>query len=380
MVFELAVVIFVIVLFLRNFRAAVGPICIRLLSTLFTVLPLAAFNQTINLFSLAGLFIAIGAIGDATIVIVENCTAELSKHSNPSSAEKREILIRSIATVAKPLLFSLLIIFASFLPVFFLEERESRLFNPLAYSKTFAMAFSTLLTLFLLPVIIVWIFIRKTATPQNYQESAPVRIYRATLNKVIRYRYAFTAAVIVVSISAALLFRDIQKDFMPETDEGSILYMPTTLPGLPAREAGWILQQMDKKLKQFPEVDRVFGKLGRADTSSDPAPVTMIETTILLQPKSKWRRGMTKEKLAAEMDQAMQFVGYVNTWVQPIRARVMMQSTGIPTPVGIKVKGAEISVIEEIFATDRRTASSVPWYKLRHRRAHIGGLLRRCAA
>ena len=348
LVAELVVLIIVTFLFLRNFRTAAGPIVILLLSTLFTVLPLAVFDQTINLFSLAGLCIAIGEIADATIVIVENCTAELSMHAYVTSEEKRGILIRSIARVAKPLLFSLLIILASFLPVFFLEQREARLFDPLAFSKTFAMAFSTLLTLFLLPIVVMWIFKRETATSRNFQESAAVRLYRSALNTVIRYRYAFTIAGLLTLIPAAVLLSGFQKDFMPETDEGSILYMPTTLPGLPNREAGWVLQQMDKKLKALPEVERVFGKIGRADTSTDPAPLTMVETTVLLEPKSKWRSGMTKEKLVAEMDKALQTVGYVNSWVQPIRARVMMQSTGIQTPVGIKVKGPDISMIEEI--------------------------------
>src|SRR6185295_16948263 len=262
--------------------------------------------------------------------------------------ERQEILIRSIASVIKPLLFSLLIILASFLPVFFLEEREARLFDPLAYSKTFAMAFSTLLTLFLLPPIVVWIFKRETIARHNFQESRAVRAYRAALTTVIGYRYAFTAAGLLVLIPAVVMLRSVPGDFLPEIDEGSILYMPTTLPGLPNREAGWIVQQMDKKLKELPEVERVFGKIGRADTSTDPAPLTMIETTVLLQPKAKWRKGMTKEKLVVEMDQAAETLGYVNAWVQPVRARVMMQSTGIQTPVGVKVTGPEVSVIEDV--------------------------------
>jgi Cu(I)/Ag(I) efflux system membrane protein CusA/SilA len=345
---ELIVLIVVTLLFLRNFRTSLGPITVLLLSTLFTALPLVLFRQTINLFSLAGLCIAIGEIADATIVIVENCTAELALHVSPSFRQKQEILVRSMAKVTKPLLFSLLIILVSFLPVFFFDVREARLFDPLAYSKTFAMAFSTLLTIFLLPAIVVWIFKYQATGPRNFQESKPVRIYRSALHSVIRYRYAFTGVGLLVLIPAAVLLGGFQKDFMPETDEGSILYMPTTLPGLPNKEAGWILQQMDKRLKQFPEVERVFGKIGRADTSTDPAPLTMIETTILLKPKSAWRRGMTKDKLVAEMDKSLQTIGYVNTWVQPIRARFMMQSTGIQTPVGVKVKGPEISVVEEL--------------------------------
>ena len=425
---ELLVLILVTALFLRNLRTAVGPISILLLSVSFTALPLAGFKQTINLFSLAGLCIAIGEIADATIVIVENCAAELSIRKALLPGEKRDIIIRSISNVAKPLVFSLLIILASFLPVFFLEEREARLFDPLAYSKTFAMAFSTLLTLFLLPIIVVWIFDREKSSPgtvsyrarrtrvqyavavgiigglvltaavfrnfaaeflpefvvlsvvlipilifrifrrptgefQNYQDSRPVRIYRSVLSHVIRHRYAFTSLGMLVLIPAAFLLSRFQKDFLPETDEGSILYMPTTLPGLPTREAGWVLQQMDKKLKEFPEVDLVFGKLGRADTSTDPAPVSMVETTVLLKPRSQWRPGVTKDKLVAEMDKAMNIIGYVNTWVQPIRARVMMQGTGIQTPVGIKVKGPDFSTIEEVSQQIEALLKAIPGTK-----------------
>ena len=347
-VYELIVVILVIVVALRNVRAAVAPVCVLLFGTLFTALPLTAFNQTINLFSLAGLAIAIGEMADATIVIVENCTAQLARRGNLSAAEKMRTIIRSTAAMTRPLLFSMLIIVTSFLPIFFLGEREGRLFNPLAYSKTFAMAFSTLLTLFLLPAVIVWVFKRDVSVPASHQESAFVRRYRAALDRTIRHRYAFVVASAALLLVAAVLLVSFQKDYMPEMEEGSILYMPTTLPGLPSREAGWILQQMDKKLKSFPEVERVFGKLGRADTSTDPAPVEMIETTVMLKPRSQWRDGMTKDKLVAEMNQAMQIVGYVNSWTQPISARVMMQDTGIQTPVGIKVKGKELGVVEDI--------------------------------
>jgi len=405
LVTELVVLILVTSLFLGNLRTAVGPISILLLSTLFTALPLFVSGETINLFSLAGLCIAIGEIADATIVHVENVAAELSIRKNLTIDQRREIVIHSITSLAKPLTFSLLIILASFLPVFFLEDREARLFDPLAYTKTFAMAFSTLFTLFLLPIVTIWIFERertsrpfrywralavigvlvigaavwqfretareflpefielaiilipvvilwilrkRSATPHDYQDSRPLRAYRSALAFTIRHRYVFTALGLLTLIPAAILLYSFQRDFLPETDEGSILYMPTTLPGLPTREAGWVIQQMDKKLKAIPEVERVFGKLGRADTSTDPAPVSMVETTILLKPRSEWRPGKTKAAVVAEMDRAMDIIGYVNTWVQPIRARVMMQSTGIQTPVGIKVKGPDIAVIEDL--------------------------------
>src|SRR5262249_53985970 len=223
-----------------------------------------------------------------------------------------------------------------------------RLFDPLAYSKTFAMTFSTVLTIFLLPLIVLWIFKHDPGRRLRFQESAAARLYRSVLKGVIRYRYAFSTAGLLLLIPAAVVLWNAPRDFLPEVDEGSILYMPTTLPGLPNREAGWIVQQMDKKLRALPEVERVFGKIGRADTSTDPAPLTMIETTVLLQPKAKWRKGMTKEKLVAEMDRAVETLGYVNAWVQPIRARVMMQTTGIQTPVGVKVTGPDITVIEDL--------------------------------
>ena len=348
LIYELLVVILVTALFLRNPRTAIAPVAILLLGVLFTAIPLSFFHQTINLFSLAGLFIAIGEMVDATIVIVENCTAELSAHPNASNAERRQIILHSIANVARPLLFSLLIILASFLPVFFLGEKEGRMFDPLAFSKTFAMAFSTLLTLFLLPIIVVWVFRGRKLKPQGRRELAFVGLYRRMVNGAVRYRYAFLGLNLVALVAAVVLVGGFKKDFMPQMEEGSILYMPTTLPGVPAREAGWALQQIDKKLKSFPEVTSVFGKLGRGDTATDSAPVSMIETTVLLKPQSDWRPGMTKEKLVAEMDKAMQFVGYVNMWVQPISARIVMQDTGIQTPVGIKIKGNDIASIEEL--------------------------------
>ena len=348
LLYELLVVILVIVLALRNFRAALAPICVLLLGTLYTVLPLSGFDQTINLLSLAGLAIAIGEMADATIVIVENCTAELSRRGALSPAEKRETIIRATANMTRPLLFSMLIIVTSFLPVFFLGEREGRLFDPLAYSKTFAMAFSTLLTLFVLPIIILWVFKAGTPAAAQDRESPLVRGYRAALRQAIQYRYACVTASMVLLFAGATVLTRFQRDYMPEMEEGTILYMPTTLPGLPAREAGWILQQIDKKLKGIPEAERVFGKLGRADTATDPAPVTMIETTVLLRPKSEWREGMTKAKLVQEMNQAMQIVGYVNTWTQPVAARVLMQQTGIQTPVGLKVKGSDLAVIGDL--------------------------------
>ena len=360
-IYEFLVVILVIVVALRNVRAAVAPIAVLVLGTLFTALPLAAFGQTINLFLLAGLAIAIGEMADATIVIIENCAAQLARHRDVTVADRLRTIVHATATMTRPLLFSMLIIVTSFLPIFFLGEREGRLFNPLAFSKTFAMAFSTLLTLFLLPVVVVWVFRTPAGVaPVTGSESAFARGYRRLLISTVRYRYAVVGGSLVLLVLAAAVAATFQKDYMPEMEEGSILYMPTTLPGLPSREAGWIVQQMDRKLKAFPEVARVFGKLGRADTATDPAPVEMIETTIMLKPQSEWRPGMTKERLVAEMNQAMQIVGYVNSWTQPISTRVMMQDTGIQTPVGLKVKGPDLATVQKLAQTVEGLLKDVP--------------------
>lgn len=358
--YELLVVILVILWALRNGRAAVAPVLVILLGCLYTLLSLSFFGQTINLLSLAGLAIAIGEMADATIVIVENCSAELSRQKEQDPQSRRATIIRATARMMRPLLFSLLIILASFLPVFFLDDRDARLFDPLAFSKTFAMGFSTLLTLLLLPILIVWIFKGKSKPRPVEKNTRLVKLYAAMLRATIRRRYLFFSFSLILLISALVLMSGFQKDYMPEMEEGSILYMPTTLPGLPIREAGWILQKIDRKIKAFPEVERVFGKLGRADTSTDPAPVSMIETTILLKPKSEWREGMSKKKLIAEMDKALQIIGYVNSWTQPIAGRVMMQDSGIQTPVGIKVRGQDISTLEDISEQIEKLLRSFP--------------------
>ena len=349
LLYELLVIVAVVLLFLRNLRAAVVPIAVLLLATLFTVLPLAAFGQTINLLSLAGLAIAMGEMVDATIVIVENSAAELRARGAVTPAERVETIVRSMATVVRPLLFSLLIILASFLPIFFLGEREARLFDPLAFTKTAAMAFSTLLTVVLLPILIVRMF-GKAPPPGGLaqRENRGAALYRVALRHVIRHRYLVVGVGVMAMIPALVMMRGFRTDYMPELEEGSVLYMPTTLPGVPVREGAWVLQQMDQRLKAIPEVARVFGKMGRADTGTDPAPVTMIETTVLLHPQAQWRPGLTKAELVGQMDAAVQITGFANSWSQPISTRVVMQDTGIQTPVGLKVKGPDIAVVEQL--------------------------------
>ena len=367
LLYELFVVILVVIWALKNMRAAVAPVIVIVLGCLYTLVSLSFVGQTINLLSLAGLAIAIGEMADATIVIIENCTTELNKRTlngTLSYKEKVEVVIQATSRMMRPLLFSMLIILVSFVPVFFLEQRESRLFDPLAFSKTFAMGFSTLLTLILLPILISWIFTRRghvvIATHKINRESMLLKGYRYLLTVTINYRYWFVCISVVAFVLSVFLMSRLDKDYMPQMEEGAILYMPTTLPGIPIREAGWILQQMDTKLKAFPEVERVFGKLGRADTATDPSPVTMIETTILLKPKSEWRSGMTKEKLISLMDSSLKITGFVNSWTQPIAGRVLMQDTGIQTPVGIKVKGNNIAELEKVAKKIEMLLQSIP--------------------
>ncbi len=356
---ELAVVILVLVLVLRNRRAAMAPVVVIFLSLLYALSGLAILGETINLLSLAGLAIAIGVMADATIVIIENCSAVLAQQAHIDEIKRRQVVIGAMVRMLRPLLFSLLIILVSFLPVFFLGEREGRLFDPLAFSKTFAMGATMLLTLCLLPILVIWAF-KSKAISNSFHHGAWVRCYRRLLILTLNYRYGFVALSLLMIGLAVLLMSRFDTAYMPELEEGAILYMPTTLPGLPMREAGWVLQAMDRKLKSFPEVERVFGKLGRADSATDPAPVTMIETTILLKPQQQWRQGMTREKLVSEMDVQMKIIGYVNSWTQPIAGRVLMQGTGIQSPVGLKIKGHDLELIETLTKKAENLLSTLP--------------------
>ena len=346
--YELAVVVGVILIFLRNFRTVSAPLLILLLGTLFTAIPLYFFHQTLNLFSIAGLFIAMGEMADASIVMLENCVSELALNKSVDRKKRQEIILGAVLKMARPLFYSLLIILVSFLPILFLGPMEGKIFNPLVLSKTFAMFASTLLTFFFLPALLLTLLGGKNVAYQNVANGGVARYYKQTLRFIFNYKFSFLFLNFMVLLFTLPILFQFEKEFMPELDEKSILYMPTTLPGLPAKEAGWILQQIDKKLKKFPEVKTVFGKLGRADSATDPAPFTMIETTITLHSKQQWREGMNRERLLEEMNREMQVPGFSNAWTQPIRGRIDMQSTGIASQIGIKIKGLNIQEIESI--------------------------------
>jgi Cu(I)/Ag(I) efflux system membrane protein CusA/SilA len=312
----------------------------------FIVMHLQCINA--NIMSLGGIAIAIGAMVDAAIVMIENVHKHIEKE--PLTNENRWRIMQEAATeVGPPLFFSLLIITLSFLPVFTLEAQEGRLFAPLAFTKTYAMAAAAGLSITLVPVLMGYFIrgkiVREEKNPIN---RGLIALYRPIIDLVIRAPKAtlvVSALILVVGLWPATR---LGSEFMPPLDEGDLMYMPTTYPGVSIDKAREILQQTDKMIRSVPEVKQVFGKIGRAETATDPAPLTMIETVIQFKPRDEWRPGMTPESLRAELDRVVQYPGLTNAWVMPIKTRIDMLATGIKTPVGIKVAGPDLEVIEGI--------------------------------
>ncbi len=323
----------------------------------FIIMHLQGINA--NIMSLGGIAIAIGAMVDAAIVMIENVHKHIEKE--PLTDENRWRIMQEAATeVGPPLFLSLLIITLSFLPVFTLEAQEGRLFAPLAFTKTYAMAAAAGLSITLVPVLMGY-FIRGHMTPEHKNPINRVLIaaYRPVINSVIRFpkgTLALAAAVLVVGLWPAT---KLGSEFMPPLDEGDLMYMPTTYPGVSVDKAREILQHTDRMIRQVPEVKQVFGKIGRAETATDPAPLTMIETVIQFRPREEWREGMTPEGLRAELDRVVKYTGLTNAWVMPIKTRIDMLATGIKTPVGIKVAGPDLEVIERIGLDIERVLTEV---------------------
>jgi Cu(I)/Ag(I) efflux system membrane protein CusA/SilA len=312
----------------------------------FIVMHLQGINA--NIMSLGGIAIAIGAMVDAAIVMIENVHKHIEKE--PLNDDNRwKIMSEAASEVGPPLFFSLLIITLSFLPVFTLEAQEGRLFAPLAFTKTYAMAAAAGLSITLVPVLMGY-FIRGKVTPEHRNPINRVLIaaYRPIINAVIRSPQTTLLIASVILFVGFWPATRLGSEFMPPLDEGDLMYMPTTYPGISIDKAREILQHTDKMILAVPEVKRVFGKIGRAETATDPAPLTMIETVIQLKPREEWREGMTPEGLRAELDRAVKYTGLTNAWVMPIKTRIDMLATGIKTPVGIKVAGPDLEVIERI--------------------------------
>ncbi|MDD5395474.1 MAG: efflux RND transporter permease subunit [Thiothrix sp.] len=344
---EFAVVALVCLIFLFHLRSAFVAIVSLPLGVLvaFSVMQQQGINA--NIMSLGGIAIAIGAMVDAAIVMIENAHKHLERDAE--GKDHWEIIAEAASEVGPALFFSLLIITLSFIPVFTLEAQEGRLFAPLAFTKTYAMAAAAGLSVTLIPVLMGY-FIRGKLPKETSNPLSRVLIwlYRPLLRATLSKPWLTLLVALLLTVSAYYPFSHTGSEFMPALEEGDLLYMPTTLPGISIGKAQELLTQTDRLIKTIPEVKRVFGKAGRAETATDPAPLEMLETTILLKPKSEWRAGMTLEKLIAELDKTVKFPGLTNAWVQPIKTRIDMLATGIKTPVGIKVAGADLQQINQI--------------------------------
>jgi len=333
--------------FLFHFRSALVAILLLPLGILASFIVMYHQGINANIMSLGGIAIAIGTMIDAGIVMVENAHKHLERDAGKKP--RHEILIDAAVEVGPSLFFSLLIITVSFLPIFALEAQEGRLFKPLAFTKTYAMAGAALLSITVVPALMVWL-VRGNILPESKNPLNRVVLwaYRPALAAALRHRFLVLGLAVVLLLSSLVPLQRIGSEFMPPLNEGDLLYMPTTLPGISITKAREILQQTDRIIKTVPEVERVFGKIGRAETATDPAPLSMIETTITLKPQSEWRPGMTPQKLIAELDGMIRFPGLTNAWTMPIKTRIDMLSTGIKTPVGIKISGSDLSVLEDV--------------------------------
>jgi len=345
---EFIVVALVCFVFLFHMRSALVAIVSLPIGILVAFMIMYQQGMNANIMSLGGIAIAIGAMVDAAIVMIENVHKHIEKE--PLTDENRWRIIREATMEVGPaLFFSLIIITLSFLPVFTLEAQEGKLFAPLAFTKTFAMAAAAGLSITLVPVLMGY-FIRGHIKPEheNPVNVFLIKIYRPFIHYVLEEPKKVLGIALMVVVVAIWPMSQIGSEFMPDLDEGDLMYMPTTFPGVSVGKAQELLQQTDKLIKTVPEVKRVFGKVGRAETATDPAPLTMIETTILLKPRSEWREGMTLKKLKQELNNLIKFPGLTNAWVMPIKTRIDMLATGIKTPVGIKVAGPDLKVIQDI--------------------------------
>ncbi|MCX7915685.1 MAG: CusA/CzcA family heavy metal efflux RND transporter, partial [Verrucomicrobiae bacterium] len=344
---EAIIVSVVIVVFLLDFGGAVRAIVTLPVAVVLAFIPMYWLGLTANIMSLAGIAISIGVLCDEAVAMVENVHKKL-EHAPPnlSRAERTEIIIGACRQLGKPLFFALLVVTVSFLPVFTLEAQEGRLFRPLAFTKTFTMMWASLLSITLGPALIVWMTGKRVIPEHRHPVSRVLhRLYYPWVSALMRRRKLSIAIAVVAVGSGVWAYRQLGSEFMPPLNEGTILYMPTGLPTMSITEATRLMQLQDKILKSFPEVLTVHGKAGRAETATDPAPMEMFETVVQLRPESEWRPGMTYEKLIAEMDAALKIPGTVNAWTMPIKARIDMLTTGVRTPVGIKILGTDLDEI-----------------------------------
>jgi Cu(I)/Ag(I) efflux system membrane protein CusA/SilA len=366
---EAVIVSFVTIAFLFHFRSALIPILTLPIAVLASFIPMYFLHVSSNIMSLGGLALAIGVLIDAAIVMVENGYRHLSEHIAATGAsgakltenERRRILMGAAKQVGPAIFFSLLVILVSFLPVFLLEAQEGRMFRPLAWTKTLSVAFSSILAITLVPVLMV-IFIRGHLRPESENPFSrwTQALYLPILRFCLRHRKTtLLLNLIFLAVTVPLAWR-IGSQFMPPLFEGSSLYMPTALPGISITQASTLLQKQDRIIKSFPEVESVFGAVGRSDSPTDNAPLDMYDTTIMLKPRGQWRAGMTYDKLIREMDEKLQFPGLTNTWTMPVQNRLDMELTGIKTPVGLKIQGPNVEAIQRAGAQLQQVLGGIP--------------------
>ena len=363
---EMLIVSLVIIVFLMHLRSALVVVVTLPIAILLAFIPMAQQGLTANIMSLGGIAVAIGAMVDAAIVIVDNVHKKLRSWSAQPEADRparTEVIIEAMQEVGPSIFFSLLIITVSFVPVFALQGTEGRLFQPLAWTKTYSMAFAALLSVTLIPALAVLAIRGKIRTNATWLDRVLHAAYTPVLRFALRFRWPVVIATMLALVATVPAYRSLGNEFMPPLNEGSILYMPTALPGMSIGEAQQVMQAMDRELMEFPEVERVFGKVGRTTSATDPAPLSMIETNVMLKPRSQWREGLEWDDLIAEMDEALRFPGMPNIFWMPIQTRTEMLATGIRSALGIKVFGPDLTqiesaatAIEEALLADQRTA------------------------
>ena len=357
---EMMVVSLVIFFFLLHARSALIPIITLPLGVLLAFIPMYHQGLTINIMSLGGIAVAIGAMVDAAVIIIENIHKKLEGFEGDSQSRVTAV-IEAMQEVGPSVFFSLLVITVSFMPVFTLVGVEGRLFKPLAFTKTYSMGFAAILAVTLTPALAAT-FIRGKIRGEhtNPLNRWLVRAYEPVVRLVVRFRKTAVAVALLLMIATIFPFLQLGSEFMPPLNEGAILYMPTAPPGMSITEASSILQSMNRQLKQFPEVERVFGKMGRAETATDPAPIGMVETIVLLKPREQWRQGLTWDELIAEMDEQLTYPGMPNIWWMPIQTRTEMLTTGIRSQLGVKVFGDDLSELERVSTAIERVLPEIP--------------------
>jgi Cu(I)/Ag(I) efflux system membrane protein CusA/SilA len=363
---EAIIVSVVIVIFLFHFSSALIPILTLPIAVVASFIPMYYLHVTSNIMSLGGLALAIGVLVDAAIVMVENGYRQLSEHQSSVSEllpepQRRKILLDSAKQVGPAIFFSLVIIVVSFLPVFLLEAQEGRMFRPLAWTKTLAVGFSSVLAITLVPVLMI-LFIRGRLIPESRNPISRITqaIYLPVLRLCLRFRKITLLLNLLFLIVTLPLALHIGSQFMPPLFEGSALYMPTALPGISIGQASQLLQEQDRIIRTFPEVETVFGSIGRSDSATDNAPLDMYDTTVMLKPRTQWRPGMTYEKLIQDMDAKLQFPGLSNTWTMPVENRLDMELTGIKTPLGLKIQGPNLEGIQKVGAQVQQILLAIP--------------------